>query len=62
MTKALQLLHPSCRISTFTADKAIAVCSAKHNCPKKKNRYQLEPACFENGIEGVEWCHYAEKL
>jgi hypothetical protein len=62
MVKALQLLHPSCRISTFTADRAIAVCSARYNCPKKRRKFQLEPSCFVNGTEEVEWCQYTQRL
>jgi len=62
MVNALKLQHPSCRISTFTANSAIAVCSAKVNCPKRYKKYQLELGCFMDKTEELEWCSYSEKL
>lgn len=62
MVKALKLAHQNCRISTFTAGETIAVCSTKSNCPKKRNRFELELYCFANEEENLESYSYAEKV
>ena len=52
---ALLLRGPFCGLSAFTTRFAVAVCSAKGECPKKNNKYKLTPQCFVLQLNGVEW-------
>lgn len=45
--RVLRLRHPSCRIGYLRVDKLIVFCTAKYNCPKPRERYQLTTECFE---------------